>query len=60
MEILLKHTVEEVNYILQALALRPFAEVAELIAKIKNNAQSQLSVAPAAPAEVPAESEMAA
>jgi hypothetical protein len=60
MEILLKHTVEEVNYILQALALRPFAEVAELIAKIKNNAQSQLPVAPAAPAEVPAESEMAA
>jgi len=60
MEILLKHTVEEVNYILQALALRPFAEVAELIAKIKGNAQNQLPAAPAAPTEVPAESETAA
>ena len=45
MEILLKHTVEEVNYILQALSHRPFAEVAQLIAKIKAHAVSQLAAA---------------
>lgn len=43
MEIILKHTVEEVNYILQALSHRPFAEVADLIAKIKAHAISQLA-----------------
>jgi len=53
-EILLKHTVEEVNYILQALSQRPFSEVSELIAKIKANAMSQLAPPPA-PAEEPAE-----
>ena len=47
MEILLKHTVEEVNYILQALAQRPFAEVAELISKIKMTAIGQLPSPPA-------------
>lgn len=42
----LEHTVEEVNYILQALALRPFAEVAELIARVKAQAESQLAPKP--------------
>lgn len=52
MEIVLKHTVEEVNYILQALSQRPFAEVADLITKIKTSAMAQLAPAPA-PAEAP-------
>ena len=61
MEILLKHTVEEVNYILQALAQRPFAEVAELISKIKTMAIGQLPPPPAPeaapePTDAPAQS----
>lgn len=51
MEITLKHTVEEVNLILQALSQRPFAEVATLIEKIKATAVVQLTPAPAAPSE---------
>lgn len=47
MEIVLKHTVEEVNYILQALSQRPFAEVADLISKIKMTAIGQLPPPPA-------------
>ena len=47
MEIVLKHTVEEVNCILQALSQRPFAEVAELISKIKMTAIGQLPPPPA-------------
>ena len=47
MEIVLKHTVEEVNYILQALSQRPFAEVAELISQIKATAIGQLPPPPA-------------
>jgi len=54
MEISLKHTLEEVNYILQALSQRPFAEVANLINKIKATATSQLPPPPA-PAETPSE-----
>jgi len=57
MEVTLKHTVEEINCILQALGTRPFAEVAELINKIRTSAMSQLappvvadSAAPTAPA----------
>ena len=49
MELLLKHTIEEVNLILQALSQRPFAEVADLINKIKANAMGQLTPAPADP-----------
>lgn len=60
MEIVLKHTVEEVNCILQALSQRPFAEVAELISKIKMTAIGQLppppvSAAAPEPADVPAQ-----
>jgi len=40
-------TVDEVNYILQALGQRPFAEVQSLIFKIKQDAESQLATAPA-------------
>ena len=54
MEIVLKHTLEEVNYILQALSQRPFAEVADLINKIKTTATSQLPPPPT-PAETSAE-----
>ena len=54
MELVLKHTLEEVNYILQALSQRPFAEVADLINKIKATATIQLP-SPQAPAEVSAE-----
>lgn len=48
MEITLKHTVEEVNAILQALSQRPFSEVADLINKIRATATQQLT--PPAPA----------
>jgi hypothetical protein len=47
-EILLKHTVEEVNYILQSLGQRPFAEVQGLIAKIKDMAEKQIASNPPA------------
>jgi hypothetical protein len=52
MEVSLKHTIEEVNLILQALAQRPFAEVADLIAKIRGSATSQLAPPPVSVAEV--------
>ena len=54
MEVMLKHTVEEVNAILTALGQRPFAEVADLINKIKASAMAQLAP-PAAPVEAVAE-----
>jgi predicted DNA-binding ArsR family transcriptional regulator len=38
----LEHTVEEINAILVALASKPYAEVAELIHKIKNKAEAQI------------------
>jgi hypothetical protein len=47
-EILLKHTIEEVNYILQSLGQRPFAEVQGLIAKIKDMAEKQIASNPPA------------
>lgn len=52
MEVLLKHTVEEINAILKALGDRPFVEVADLITKIKTSAMAQLAPAPA-PVEAP-------
>jgi len=42
MKVTLEFTVEEVNYVLMALSQRPFGEVADLIAKVKSSAQSQL------------------
>ena len=46
MNVTLSLTVDEVNYILQALGQRPFAEVQQLIFKIKQDAESQLTPAP--------------
>jgi len=54
MEVMLKHTVEEVNAILMALGQRPFAEVADLINKIKASAMAQLAT-PVAPVEAVAD-----
>jgi hypothetical protein len=39
-------TVEEANYVLAALGARPFAEVADLITKIKKEAEDQLKAVP--------------
>jgi len=52
MMINLSHSIEEINAILQALAKRPFEEVADLITKIKTSAMAQLAPAPA-PVEAP-------
>ena len=38
----LTFTVDEINYLLQALGVRPFAEVQGLIFKIKVDAEKQL------------------
>ena len=46
MEISLKLTVEEVNYILQSLGRLPFAEVNGLIAKIKALGEAELAKLP--------------
>lgn len=43
----IEHTVEEINAILHALAMKPYVEVADLIHKIRMTAEEQL----AAPAE---------
>lgn len=53
MELKLTLTVDECNYVLQALGTRPFAEVNALILKIKAEAESQL--APPVKAEQPTE-----
>jgi len=54
MNVTLSLTVDEVNYILQALGQRPFAEVQSLIFKIKQDAESQLATAPASSPEATA------
>jgi len=46
MKITLELTVEETNYILAALGQRPFAEVVDLIARLKKDAESQLAPVP--------------
>jgi hypothetical protein len=43
MNVTLSLTVDEVNYILGALGSRPFAEVQQLIFKIKHDAEGQLT-----------------
>lgn len=48
MEITLKLKVDEVNYILQCLGARPYAEVKVLLEKLKADAEAQI---PAPPAE---------
>jgi hypothetical protein len=52
MNVTLSLTVDEINYILGALGQRPFAEVQQLIFKIKQDAESQLATAPEAPTTV--------
>jgi hypothetical protein len=44
-------TVEEANYVLAALGARPFVEVADLITKVKAQAESQLAPKPPEPGE---------
>ena len=46
MEITLTLTVDEVNIVLNALASRPYAEVAELIGKIQADGEKQLAEKP--------------
>jgi hypothetical protein len=41
--VILEHTIDEINTILLALAAKPYAEVAELIHKIKIKAEEQLA-----------------
>jgi hypothetical protein len=55
MTITLTLTVDEANYVLASLGQRPFAEVADLIAKIKKDAEDQLKAVPAL--EAPAKAE---
>lgn len=51
----LKLTVEQINYILQALAHRPFGEVVQLISDIKAQGESAIQAAQptAEPVDVP-------
>jgi len=49
--ITLTMTVEQINAILNALGQRPFFEVADLIAKIKMDAETQLASKPTEPDE---------
>jgi len=46
MTVTLTLTVDEANYVLGTLGQRPFAEVADLIFKIKKDAESQINPAP--------------
>jgi len=48
MTITLTLTIDEANYVLGALGQRPFAEVADLIARIKKDAEDQLKAMPSA------------
>jgi hypothetical protein len=43
MNVIITLTVQEANYVLAALGARPFSEVAELINKIKKEAEDQLA-----------------
>lgn len=47
----IEHTVEEINAILHALAMKPYVEVADLIHKIRRDAEAQLAAD--APVAVP-------
>jgi hypothetical protein len=49
MKVTLEFTVEEINHVLAALGNRPFVEVANLIEKIRKEAEAQIAnQAPAA------------
>lgn len=45
MELNLKLTVDEINYLLQSLGARPYGEVKSLIEKIKGDAEAQIAAA---------------
>jgi hypothetical protein len=47
MNITLKLTVDEVNYILNAVAARPYAEVKDLVAKLQQQGSEELAKAQA-------------
>ena len=49
MNVTITLTIEEANYVLAALGARPFAEVADLITKVKMQAESQLAPKPQEP-----------
>ena len=51
MNVTITLTVEEANYVLAALGARPFVEVADLIAKVKAQAEQQLAPKPTVPDE---------
>jgi len=55
MNVTITLTIDEANYVLGALGARPFAEVADLIFKIKKDAESQINPAPAPEAPATAE-----
>ena len=56
MNVTITLTIDEANYVLGALGARPFAEVVDLIAKIKKDAEDQLKAVAPAP-EAPAQAE---
>lgn len=51
MKVTLEFTIDEANYILAALGARPFAEVADLISRIKAQAEEQLKASQETPAQ---------
>ena len=55
MNITITLTLDEANYVLSALGSRPFTEVADLIFKIKKDAESQINPEPASEASTTAE-----
>ena len=46
MSVTITLSVEEANYVLAALGARPFVEMADLIARVKAQAESQLAPKP--------------
>jgi hypothetical protein len=51
MNVTITLTVDEANYVLAALGARPFAEVADLITRVKAQAEQQLAPKPTEPDE---------
>jgi len=51
MNVTITLTVDEANYVLAALGARPFAEVADLITRVKAQAEAQLAPKPPEPDE---------
>lgn len=51
MKITWAFTLEEANYVLAALGARPFNEVAQLLARLKSDADAQATPPPPSPPE---------